>query len=232
MFHPAASFLLIAAMTAIPVLVTASFVALIARAGGHWKRAGFTTALLMAVQFGLAGAGLLRQWERRPPLLFVLVVIALGVAVWLATSRLGSDIAASASFATLIGIQAFRLPLEVTMHRAYSEGLMPVQMSYSGYNFDIVTGSSALLLSVMLATGHGGRSAIRVWNVGGLCLLANIVAIAIASLPVFRAFGPGQVNEWVAWPPFVWLPGVLVPAALCGHLLVWRKLAMEETAAR
>jgi hypothetical protein len=36
------------------------------------------------------------------------------------------------------------------------------------------------------------------------------------------------LNTFVADPPFVWLPAVLVTAALMGHILVWRKL----TAAR
>jgi hypothetical protein len=29
---------------------------------------------------------------------------------------------------------------------------------------------------------------------------------------------------FVLYPPFVWLPTVMVAAALMGHLLVWRKL--------
>ncbi|MDX1982954.1 MAG: hypothetical protein SFV51_21975 [Bryobacteraceae bacterium] len=83
------------------------------------------------------------------------------------------------------------LPLELVMHHAAAEGRMPVQMSYSGWNFDIVTG---------------------------------ITAIPVASTPVFAAFGPDRLNTWIADAPFVWLPCVLVPAALLGHLLLWRKL--------
>ena len=101
---------------------------------------------------------------------------------------------------------------------------MPVQMSYSGYNFDIVTGASALVLSVLLARGKAGTTAVRIWNAVGFLLLVNIVTIAVASLPMFHAFGEDHVNDWVTYTPFVWLPGVLVPAALLGHLLIWRKL--------
>jgi hypothetical protein len=63
------------------------------------------------------------------------------------------------------------------------------------------------------------------WNLLGTLLLVNIVSIAVASLPTFAAFGPDRLNTWVADPPYVWLPGVLVPAALFGHILTWRKLA-------
>ena len=44
----------------------------------------------------------------------------------------------------LVAVQGFRLPLELAMHRLYERGIMPEQMSYSGRNFDIVTGATAL----------------------------------------------------------------------------------------
>jgi len=46
-------------------------------------------------------------------------------------------------------------------------------------------------------------------------------------MPMIKAYGEYRVNAQVADPPFVWLPGVLVQAALLGHLLVWRKLKIE-----
>jgi hypothetical protein len=56
-------------------------------------------------------------------------------------------------------------------------------------------------------------------------LLANIVTIAVASTPVFAAFGPDRLNTFVFHPPFVWLPAVMVLAALTGHLIVWRAVS-------
>lgn len=224
------SSILTLAMAALAVSVAAGFTVLVARAAG--PRSGVITALvlggLMAVQFGLASSGVLRQWDKRPPPFFFLVPGMVLIVISLARSALGTALAETNSFALLVGAQAFRLPLELTMHQAALEGVMPVQMSYSGYNFDILTGASALLLGILLACGRAGRRAVRVWNIAGFCLLVNIVSIAVASLPVFRAFGDDRVNVWIAYPPYVWLPGVLVPAALLGHLLVWRKLRSES----
>jgi hypothetical protein len=59
----------------------------------------------------------------------------------------------------------------------------------------------------------------------GTLLLVNIVSIAVASTPMFAAFGPDRLNTWVADAPYVFLPTVLVPAAVFGHALTWRKLA-------
>jgi hypothetical protein len=63
------------------------------------------------------------------------------------------------------------------------------------------------------------------WNTLGSLLLAAIIIIAFISTPVVAAFGPDRVNTFVANPPYVWLPGILVPTALLGHLLLWRKLS-------
>src|SRR5439155_344094 len=48
---------------------------------------------------------------------------------------------------------------------------------------------------------------------------------AVISTPLFRWFGDDKLNTWVTYPPFVWLPAVMVTAALIGHLLVFRWLA-------
>ena len=58
----------------------------------------------------------------------------------------------------------------------------------------------------------------------GLTLVELIVTVAILSTPRFAAFGPERLNLFVTYPPFVWLPAVLVLAALAGHLIIFRAL--------
>ena len=66
------------------------------------------------------------------------------------------------------------------------------------------------------------------WNVLGLALLANVVTVAILATPRFRYFGGDRLNIWVTYPPFVWLPAVMVLAALAGHLLIFRALKLQD----
>jgi hypothetical protein len=136
--------------------------------------------------------------------------------------------------ALLVGAQAFRLPLELVMHQAALEGTMPPQMTYSGSNFDIVTGATALLVGGMAARGRAPRWLLLVWNGLGSLLLANILLIAVASLPAVAAFGrePERLNTWVAYFPYVWLPAGLVSTALLGHVLLWRRLLSRGMRAR
>ena len=67
-----------------------------------------------------------------------------------------------------------------------------------------------------------------VWNVLGLALLVNVIVVALLSTPVFRAFGDDQLNVFVTYTPFVWLPAVMVLAALAGHLIVFRALREQS----
>ena len=114
------------------------------------------------------------------------------------------------------------------MHRAYLEGVMPVQMSYSGQNGDVVTGITAGALGLWLARRHAPRWVVAAWNVLGLALLVNVVTVAIMSTPLFEWFGKDRVPLFVTYPPFVWLPAILVMAALMSHILVWRRLSLEH----
>jgi hypothetical protein len=181
-------------------------------------------AAMMAADWALAASGLLRQWDRTPPLLMPLLFVTLGLTAAAALGRIGRDVAGATPVAWLVGLQVFRLPLELIMHRAAAEGLMPVQMSYSGWNFDIVSGALALPVAVLGAFGFAPRGLILIWNLLGSVTLTVIVGVAIASLPMFAAFGPDRLNTWIANPPYIWLPGVLVPSALFGHMVIWRAL--------
>ena len=190
--------------------------------------AGFALSVLMTAQHFAALSGVLRNFDRFPPPFMFVVGGMLVVTVAFAFSKAGGHLAHRTSFAALVAFQIFRLPLELTMHRAAIEGVMPVQMSYSGKNLDILTGASALVLSLLLAKGKVPIPVVRLWNAAGFVLLVSIMVIAVASLPTVAAFGTDHVNTWVTYPIIVWLPGVLVPAALLGHLLIWRKLAQRS----
>jgi len=196
------------------------------------RTAGVATGVLawLLLTFLAAASGVLRRFDTFPPPFagLVLALTILGVAV--PCSPLGTRLVHGLPLWALVGFQVFRFPLELLMHRAYVEGVMPLQMSYSGRNYDILTGISAGLLGWWLAGGRVPRWVVVTWNFLGFALLVNVVAVAIVSTPIFRWFGDERLNTFVAYPPFVWLPAVLVTAALMGHVLVWRKLSAERSA--
>lgn len=188
-----------------------------------------TACLWLAATWAAAASGILRQWDRRPPPFAILVLSIVALGIGMAYSRFGNRIAAAIPLWVLVFVQAFRLPLELAMHGMYTRGIMPVQMTYTGLNFDIVTGAAAIPVAVLCATRHGSsRGIVAAWNVLGLILLINVVTVAILATPAFRYFGEQSLNVWVTYPPFVWLPAVMVLAAFAGHLLIFRALARQR----
>jgi hypothetical protein len=197
-------------------------------------RASAGALVWLAGTFALASSGRL-SFETVPPTMVPLIAGTLGLAFLLGATVVGRRLAEGLPLAVLVGVQSFRLPLELMMHRAYVEGLMPVQMSYSGYNYDIVTGITAFVVALVVATGRAGsfgRAAAATWNVLGVLLLVNVIVIAFVSTPLpIRLFMNEPANVWITQPPFVWLPTVMVLAAILGHVVVFRKLRLLKTAA-
>jgi hypothetical protein len=182
------------------------------------------------VVFGASGAaatsGVLQRFDTVPPPMALMIVSVFTLAFALGLSPFGGAAAMRVPVVALVLFQGFRFPLELVMHHAADTGVMPRELSYSGYNFDIVTGAGALLLGGAMAAGaHVPRAAIWIWNLWGCWCLAVIVFIAIASSPMVRLWGgPPHVNTWVLFVPYVWLPMILVTTAVFGHIVITRAL--------
>ena len=57
--------------------------------------------------------------------------------------------------------------------------------------------------------------------------LVNVVIVALLGTPRFRYFGE-HLTVWITYPPFVWLPAVMVLAALAGHLVIFSALRQPD----
>lgn len=190
---------------------------------------GAAALIWMAITWAAAESGILRNWDQTPPPFAFLVLAIVVLAVAIAWSPLGLRLARFIPLWILVAVQSFRLPLELAMHEMYERGIMPEQMSYSGLNFDILTGATAIIVSAVVWSGRGGRRLVATWNVLGLLLLINIVTVAILATPRFRYFGDEALNTWVMDAPFVWLPAVMVLAALAGHFVIFKALRFQKT---
>jgi hypothetical protein len=225
------------AIPALALLVATLFVAGVARVAPPERRAAwaFAAALGGLAWYGgtawLASTGFFADFDARPPRAGVLLggVLAIGLGVGL--SPVGGRLA-RLPLAVLVGVQVFRLPLELAMHEAATIGLMPAQMSFTGWNFEIVPATLAIPVALLAARGRAPRWLVRMWWVLGTATLLGIIGIAVASLPLFAAFGeaPERLNLWVTRFPWVWLPAGCVAFALLGHVVLARRLFGGERA--
>jgi hypothetical protein len=224
---------------ALVLAVAAAFgLALVLRGGREGETGGLARAVAifaalcgwLAGTDALARSGILSDFSGVPPRFSRLVALASVATVLFAFSRTGERLARILPLAALVGFQAFRLPVELVLAELHRQGAIPVQMTFEGLNFDILTGVSAIPLSLAVHHGKLGTRAALAWNTVGLVLLATIVTVANLSTPAFHVFAHGPSAALLATPPFIWLPTVLVQAALLGHLLTYRKLALVAMA--
>jgi hypothetical protein len=184
---------------------------------------------------GAASASGVLEARRLPPPLMLFMLASLGVATVSAFSALGTRLLRGVPIAALVGFQAFRLPLELVLHSWSVQHVVPVQMTFTGHNFDIVSGISALALGVGLSTTQRApRALIWLWNCLASALLLAVTLIAVLSSPL-----PGRL--YTTDPPlllaFHFPYGFIVPicvgGALFGHLLVfrWLRLSAKSLAA-
>ena len=191
--------------------------------------AGAGMTLWLAAMAAAAVSGLLGRFDLRPPPMVIWFASMVVMTLTLAWSPFGRRFADKLPFVALIGFQAFRLPLELIMHRAAVVGIMPNVMTYTGYNFDIVTGATALPLALYAWGRPVPRWLLVLWNATGQILLFVVAGVALAASPIFRAFGDAELNVWVTEFPYVWI-AVMVAAALFGHVVTLRKLMAERRA--
>jgi hypothetical protein len=189
---------------------------------------------LMAFTAAVALFGIFARVDAAPPLFQVFTATVITLVFALGMSRFG-EVATNSSFGKLVILQAFRFPLELVMYTAAVNAIMPMEFSFAGYNFDIVTGAGAILLGIALLRNKPvPRWALVAWNAWGIACLVVIVALAIATSPKVAAFGTdlSKINTWVLFFPYAWLPTVLVSVAVLGHTLMSRKLWATRPAKR
>ena len=210
------------AFVAIVVAVAGAIVWAIGYAFKSLKAAGLA-ALALAVW--LAALSLLVQSGRMAslplgglPLFFGPIVLfwtALGL------SAVGRLVAATVPLALLVGFQAFRLPLELVLHAWATQGTIPETMTWTGQNWDILSGGLALL-AAPFATRF--PRVVRMTNIVGLALLLNVMRVAVLSSPVPFGWGVQPPLLLVFHLPYAFIGPVCVGGALFGHIVLTRAL--------
>jgi hypothetical protein len=228
---------LVSTLTVALVLAIAALVVLASSAAAH--RAGYDRAasrrLARAVALGMLGwlavvallsvSGVLADFEARPPRLMLVVVGAFGLFFTATRTRTFARLIAATPFSWPVALQSMRVPIELGLWGLFQAGRLPIHLTFEGRNFDVLVGASAPVVAIALSRGWLGWRGAVVWNVLSLGLLANIVGMAITSVPgPLHLPWPGVPNTVVAEFPFAWLPGFLVPMALFLHVTSLRQL--------
>ncbi len=128
----------------------------------------------------------------------------------------------------LIGLQAFRLFIEIQLFFLAKEGLIPKLLTFEGRNFDILIGLSAPFVAWYVHREHradrGCPRFVATWNILGLILLTNVAVHGFLSAPTkFQVFTEPPANIGMALFPWIWIPTFVVPLAYLLHILSLRR---------
>lgn len=216
-------------MGLVPLLVALAVVlvalAAASRRAGVGARVTGAALAWLAVTGALAHAGVFQR-VTVPPRVLLVAMTATVTLVMSARTAAGRRVVEAATLPGIAALQGFRVPVEVGLHGLYAAGVIPVQMTWSGRNFDVLVGVTAPLAALAFHRGWIGRRGFAMWHVASLGLLVNIVGTAALSFPgPMQRFAEGVSLPLLAQAPFVWLPAFLVPIAAASHIVSLRALA-------
>ncbi|MES2856721.1 MAG: hypothetical protein V4692_12695 [Bdellovibrionota bacterium] len=177
----------------------------------------------------LALDGFFLDFASMPPKVFLAIAPAFIGMLVLGFNPLVRKWLASISQTWLIGIQSFRIIVEIQLYFLAMTPLLPKVMTFEGRNFDILVGLTAIPVAyychrVRSQNKKIPRGLLVGWNVAGILILTNVVLHGLLSAPTaFRQVMSDPPNTVIGHFPFVWLPAFVVPMAYLLHILSLRK---------
>lgn len=158
----------------------------------------------------------------RLPLFFMTMNLA---GLFFALSSFGRLLAAGVPIAWLVAFQGFRLPLELVLHSWATQGTIPETMTWTGQNWDILTGVVALAAAPFVS-----KSRPLAWAVNGLgfALLLNVGRVAMLSSPLPFGWNVQPPLLLALHLPYAWIGSVCVAGALAGHVILTRALLLRR----
>ena len=158
-----------------------------------------------------------------PRLLTILLPVVVFIFILSRKSLNGSlSFLKTISPAWLIGIQVFRVAVELILARLNKDGLVPVELTYHGRNFDLIIGALALPVAWLVSRRLNAAILIgAAWNIAGLLSLLNILSIAVRSVPgPFFDFSKNYLP--------LYFPGILIPAVFVVLAILFHAASLKQ----
>jgi hypothetical protein len=216
------------------IFVGATALSVIAIARRYLKRSSArAVTLVLPLWLGFVGTlsytGLVADTTLRPlPIGFILLPVALFIALVVVRSKAAGAAALAVPLGLIIGLQSYRVIVELFFDQLWSEGLVPRMLTYHAANFDIVVGLTAPVAAWLSTRGKSGLRAAWFWNIAGILVLANTIARAAGTAPgPFFAIETEVQNLAIGTFPYTFIAGFFAPLAIALHVLALRAIAVR-----
>jgi hypothetical protein len=116
-------------------------------------------------------------------------------------------------------VHIVRFPVELVLYQLAIREWLPMEMTFKGWNFDIIPGVTSVVLLLWMKYGTLHRKVLLGWNLLGLLFILFILANGFLSQELlFDKFGYSVANKAIAYFPMVLLAGVIVPIVIYTHI--------------
>ncbi len=124
-------------------------------------------------------------------------------------------------------LQSFRIVVEVLILLTFYQGILPIEATFEGYNFDILLGVSALVVGFFITKEPRKYfKFLRAWNTLGILMVVFVAFIVASSLykPDIWGHAYPTVSMRFLEMPYLLLPGFLAPLAIFTHVISFIQL--------
>lgn len=167
----------------------------------------------------LATRGLLDRWDAFPPRVPLLPLVTLATLLVVRRTTAFQRLVASTPLAWPLAVQVFRVGVELLLLRLFLEGRAPRQLTFEGWNFDVLVGLTAPVVAWWLSRRPSPALG-AAWNLAGIAVLLTTMGIATTSSPgpLHGTWSGAPLTELARFP-WVWLPAFLAPFAVAAHVV-------------
>jgi len=152
------------------------------------------------------------------------------ITVFLLSSKRFTRILSRIPPSWLVRVQCFRLGTELALLLAFLGDFIPFQMTFLGFNMDVIVGITALFAGrVFFRKSRFFKPETVIWNIFGILLILNQFFIILVSAPTnFRIFFNEPGSEFITGIPFIWIPTFILPFALVIHIFSIKQVFIKE----
>ena len=116
-------------------------------------------------------------------------------------------------------VHILRFPVELLLFQLAIHKWIPIEMTYEGWNYDIIPGITSIVLVVLLNLKRVSDKLLLYWNIIGLVFILFILTNGFLSQELFYTkFGYSVPNRGIAYFPIILLAGVIVPIVIYTHI--------------
>ncbi len=183
-------------------------------------RLGCILFLWCSYIFLVGYSGFLKVTSLPPRMPLFLVFPIFGFIIWFFVSKRFTHYFKPIPICVPLFFQSFRIFVEGLIWWSYLKGLSTVEMTFEGYNYEIIFGLTAIIIGLLAYHKLVGPKFIIFWNVIGLNFLAVIVGVfvSIVYFPIIWGYKGVVINPEFMTFPYMLIPALYMPIAVFTHI--------------